>query len=196
MSKEVSGKNRIIEAARTLFLDKGFNGTSISEIAKRAEVAKSSIFHHFPTKEELWRVVKATYVDQVSESQKACSSQPASVRSFIEFIVEQRFEIYAERPDLTRLIMWQQLEKDQEKLYGIQDFIPDDWSKQIDHLQKKGLMISEYSDELITILIYGSISNIFFDQRREVFKDKNKLEQYKKLLINGLEKALSKPDRP
>lgn len=196
MSKEPSAKNRIVEAARELFLAKGFDGASISEIAKKAEVAKSSIFHHFPTKEELWREVKASYVNQVSESQRTCSSKPISVRAFIECIVEQRFQIYTKRPDLTRLIMWQQLEENQEKLFGIKNSFPDDWKNQITYLQKKGLMISEYNDELITILIYGSISNVFFDQRRQIFKDKDKLDKYKKLLIDGLDRALSVPKLP
>lgn len=196
VSKEPSAKNRIVEAARELFLAKGFDGASISEIAKKAEVAKSSIFHHFPTKEELWREVKATYVNQVSESQITCPSKPISVRAFIECIVEQRFQIYTERPDLTRLIMWQQLEESQEKLFGIKNLFPDDWKNQITYLQKKGLMISEYNDELITILIYGSISNAFFDQRRQIFKDKDKLDKYKKLLIDGLDRALSVPKLP
>jgi len=41
---------RIFDAARDLFARHGFHDTSVSEIVKRAEVAKGTFFVHFPTK--------------------------------------------------------------------------------------------------------------------------------------------------
>lgn len=41
----------ILDAARTLFLARGFEETSVDDIATRASVAKGAVYHHFDSKE-------------------------------------------------------------------------------------------------------------------------------------------------
>jgi len=50
---ELDTKQRILEAAMNLFAVKGFDGTSIRDIAKLAEVNVASLNYHFRTKENL-----------------------------------------------------------------------------------------------------------------------------------------------
>jgi TetR/AcrR family transcriptional regulator len=52
--KEAS-RRRILDAGIALFSLKGFEGTSIAEIAGRAGLKKSLVMHHFASKDELWR---------------------------------------------------------------------------------------------------------------------------------------------
>lgn len=47
-------KRSIIEAARPLFAERGFHGTSIREIARAADVSEALIYKHFPSKEALY----------------------------------------------------------------------------------------------------------------------------------------------
>jgi AcrR family transcriptional regulator len=44
----------IVAAARELFVEKGFDQTTLSEIAERADVASSTLFTHFSTKAEIF----------------------------------------------------------------------------------------------------------------------------------------------
>jgi AcrR family transcriptional regulator len=44
---------QILEAARAVFLEQGFNATTV-DVAKRAGISSASIFKHFPTKEALF----------------------------------------------------------------------------------------------------------------------------------------------
>ncbi len=53
----MNGRDLILEAAEQLFVDKGFTGTSMNGIAARAGVAKSLIYHHFGSKQDLWNTV-------------------------------------------------------------------------------------------------------------------------------------------
>jgi AcrR family transcriptional regulator len=56
-AKEVSNKNtkdKILNAARTLFALGGYNGTSIRDIAKSAEVNIAAVNYHFNNKETLY----------------------------------------------------------------------------------------------------------------------------------------------
>lgn len=46
-------KERVLEAALTLFLDHGFHGTSIKLIVDKSGVSTGSVYHHFSNKEEI-----------------------------------------------------------------------------------------------------------------------------------------------
>src|SRR3982074_2263654 len=48
---------QLIDAARTLFAERGYEGTSIEEIAQRANVSKPVVYEHFGGKEGLYAVV-------------------------------------------------------------------------------------------------------------------------------------------
>lgn len=51
--KETEKQKRILEAAIHTFSEKGFNGASTQEIAKRAQVAEATIFKHYRSKKGL-----------------------------------------------------------------------------------------------------------------------------------------------
>ncbi|UTW56395.1 TetR/AcrR family transcriptional regulator [Kordiimonas sp. SCSIO 12610] len=44
----------IMEAASQLFMENGFDGTSMDEVAKRAGVSKQTVYSHFANKEQLF----------------------------------------------------------------------------------------------------------------------------------------------
>jgi AcrR family transcriptional regulator len=48
-------KQRIIRTALRIFLEKGYDGTSMREISTEAGVTKGGIYHHFKSKEDLFR---------------------------------------------------------------------------------------------------------------------------------------------
>jgi AcrR family transcriptional regulator len=50
-------REQLIEIARTVFAEKGFDGVSVEEIAARAEVSKPVVYEHFGGKEGLYAVV-------------------------------------------------------------------------------------------------------------------------------------------
>ncbi len=61
-----SEKHRVIaQAATTLFLDKGFLGTSMDDIAAEAGVSKQTVYKHFSDKDQLFAEIVLGTVDQV-----------------------------------------------------------------------------------------------------------------------------------
>lgn len=46
-------KQRILKAAEEIFAEKGYDGSSVSEIAKRAGISKTQIFYYFESKKDL-----------------------------------------------------------------------------------------------------------------------------------------------
>ena len=50
-----SNQQRILDAAKRLFLTKGYNGSNLRDIAKEAKVSMGGIYHHFASKEEIYQ---------------------------------------------------------------------------------------------------------------------------------------------
>jgi AcrR family transcriptional regulator len=50
-------RRRLLKVARRLFASRGYAGTSIEEIARRARVTKGALYHHFDSKQEVFRAV-------------------------------------------------------------------------------------------------------------------------------------------
>ena len=62
--KKQRTREAIVGAAFELFAERGFDGVTASEIAARADVARATLFSHFPTKE-------AIVLDQVGDDDPA-----------------------------------------------------------------------------------------------------------------------------
>jgi AcrR family transcriptional regulator len=51
--KKTQTRAAIIEAARTLFAEHGFDSVTVDDVANAAQVSKKTVFNYFPTKEDL-----------------------------------------------------------------------------------------------------------------------------------------------
>ncbi|MEJ9081025.1 TetR/AcrR family transcriptional regulator [Gordonia malaquae] len=70
---------QLIEVARGLFAERGFEGTSIEEIAQRAGVSKPIVYEHFGGKEGLYAVVVDREMDKLLEMVTASLTQNRSL---------------------------------------------------------------------------------------------------------------------
>ena len=60
-------RSRIIEAARDLFWEKGYNSTSVADILSRSQVNSGSLYHFFPSKQDVLIGVLTAYRDGIEE---------------------------------------------------------------------------------------------------------------------------------
>lgn len=67
MNEEQGTRERLIEAARDLFLLQGYHTTGVSEIVRAANVRMGSLYYFFPTKEDLLLGVLKWYHDHIYE---------------------------------------------------------------------------------------------------------------------------------
>lgn len=64
---QVNTRERLVDAARDLFLMQGYNATGIAQILKKAGVNSGSLYHFFPTKEDLLIAVLEWYRDHIDD---------------------------------------------------------------------------------------------------------------------------------
>jgi AcrR family transcriptional regulator len=57
--------DRLRDAARFLFDQKGFEATTVDEICARADVAQKTFFNHFPTKHHVVREIAGAFLDEL-----------------------------------------------------------------------------------------------------------------------------------
>lgn len=57
LSRGERTRQAILEAASELFLDQGYNGTSMRQIAQQAGIAVGGIYNHFSSKEDIFRAL-------------------------------------------------------------------------------------------------------------------------------------------
>ena len=57
MSSEESTRKSILKSAYNLFVERGFEGSSMRDIAERAGIKASSIYNHFDNKEQIFKEV-------------------------------------------------------------------------------------------------------------------------------------------
>ena len=94
----------IERAARKLFATRGFEATSIDEIAARAGVAKGAVYHHFDSKQELF----ARVLDRI-QGELAALPAPTGRRGAgpLDLVAEAvlAYLIAASEPDVRRILL-------------------------------------------------------------------------------------------
>nr|WP_246751946.1 TetR/AcrR family transcriptional regulator [Bradyrhizobium diazoefficiens] len=97
----------IVEAAMEEFIARGFAATRLDDIAKRAGVAKGTIYLHFKDKESMFEELVRTVIVPVVAKLTALPPPTGSVRDLIESFAGNFLKevIGTRRGDLVRLIV-------------------------------------------------------------------------------------------
>lgn len=147
----------ILKAAKTLFIKKGFAGTSISQIANLAKINQSLIYHHFENKNNLWCAVKRQTMELFVKGggiQFEEILQLQDPRQVIEYLIRLRFDVYDKFPELRRIIDWQFLEPNPYELRGIKMESLNLLIALIENFQNQNKIIPYYSADLILAYIF------------------------------------------
>jgi AcrR family transcriptional regulator len=68
----------LVAIARGLFAARGYAGVSMADVAQQGGLQKSSLFHHFPTKDQLYREVIDTVLVELQSAVQPAPTAPVS----------------------------------------------------------------------------------------------------------------------
>jgi AcrR family transcriptional regulator len=104
---------KVLRAAKTLFLERGFEETTITEISKLSGVSVGSIYHRFADKQAILQTVlegyRRTRYAQVLELVEPERWRERSLREVLEFHIEVIFSATARDAAIYRLIERQRM---------------------------------------------------------------------------------------
>ncbi len=101
-----SRRESILFAAKKLFSKKGFENTSMDELAAEAELAKGTLYLYFKSKEEVIYSLLSPSLAEYQRGLREIASDPgkpaeATLREIVKYI----YDMYLEEPEIYRVII-------------------------------------------------------------------------------------------
>lgn len=95
----------LLAAGTELFARRGYDGTSVRDITRRAGVNLAAVRYHFGSKEGLWLVTLEEALRPLREAIAAAAARPGPALDRIEACVRAMFGYVGERPSINGLML-------------------------------------------------------------------------------------------
>jgi AcrR family transcriptional regulator len=105
VTEPASSRDKILDVAESLFARRGYAGIGLREVAEASGLSKSSLFHHFRSKEQLYHEVLLRMLRHIRERFEAAASADTPPRAQLERWVSELIDILAEHPTIPRLLL-------------------------------------------------------------------------------------------
>lgn len=155
----------VYRAALTVFADKGFDATTMTEIALAAGITRSSINYHFGNKMELWKktidYLTQRFIKDFEQTKKL--NTDLDDISFMKVVIRQMVNFWAQEEGFSRLAMKELDQKNERSdylidhlMYPLVNLTKDVFGK----LRKEG-KIKKFDKQHQLSIILGMISYLF-----------------------------------
>jgi len=95
-TSEIGLREQILSTAKSLFIQHGYHGLSMRQIAEALDVSKPALYYHFKDKEELFLAILMLYLDEMEAVLDRITAEPGTcrekIRHFVEHILVQPTE--------------------------------------------------------------------------------------------------------
>src|SRR5438093_13742923 len=109
---EQSSRDKIIDAAEALFAKRGYAGVGLSELAEVVGLGKSSLFHHFENKAQLYAAVTARILGRIEERLVRSLARGGDPLARLERWLDELVDLLADHPTYARLLLRSLFEDD------------------------------------------------------------------------------------
>jgi len=157
-------RQKILDVSATLFSHKGYNGTSLRDIAVAADMKAGSIYHHFDSKEQLIREVLTTGIDNIYQyTTREVNALPenSSTRAIIDAAARGHLEALLEKCDYssTSIRNFRQLpEASQIVVLELRDKYEKLWHQWLKEGQEKGEIKPEVNLKILRLTILSALT--------------------------------------
>jgi AcrR family transcriptional regulator len=107
--KKIETRRKIFRVAFELFALKGFDGTTVQEIAQRAGVAKGTVFNYFPHKAAFLLAAHHEWIARLEDDLGPPDSWTGSARDRIRRVLDYLTDLSIEHRDVSRMVIFESM---------------------------------------------------------------------------------------
>jgi AcrR family transcriptional regulator len=168
-----STREVVLAAAKEIFAERGFSGTSLAMISEKCGISDGLILHHYKSKKNLYHEVlkdlATGYVQTIEESGK----QNLSYDEIAPEMLRTTFKFWSEDTRYNRISLWAYLEN-QPELIEEETKLTASLAGMLEQLQQQGLIDSHFAPFVLLTMTIGPIH--FWIRYRNQFKKQLNLE--------------------
>jgi AcrR family transcriptional regulator len=156
-------KSEILEVARDLFARRGFDRTTMADIAEVVGVVESALYRHYSSKQELLVAAIRTFYEPIISEVEEAARSIVDPLARVRFAVWRHLRAFAEDPEVCRLVALE--------ARGL----PDYWSSEVAELNRRytsfvvhavtdgisrGVFSADVSPTLVRDVVYGTVEHV------------------------------------
>ena len=183
MSLNNDKRDRILDAAVSVFADRGFFQSRVSDIADAAGVAGGTIYLYFKSKDDVLISLFEDRMDKIIRRVQARLSEEPSSKGKLRIFIEQHLSMVQQHPDLAEVLI---VELRQSSKF-MREYRPTKFAEYLDVIEsiiRTGIETHEFRDgvspRLAKRLIFGALEEVsatWLGFRREGVKTPCNLEE-------------------
>ena len=155
-----SAKGRLLQAAATLFKEKGYERTTVRDLGKAVGIQSGSLFHHYPNKEAILRAVMEETIILNTELMKAALAQTNKPEDKILALIRCELESVLGETGAAMTVLvyeWRSLkEESQLEILKLRDIYENLWISTLTEAKEAGSVVIDPA--VLRRLLTGALS--------------------------------------
>ena len=185
-------KQQIIDTAKDMFINRGFQSTHIGQVCEELDIARGTVYQYFSNKKEILYAILETVAETIEDIldpddlKEFLRMKPehTTIEKFIDNRISSCLAVFAEEPIVIRLIYRDIVGIDEEVSEKVSEFLEKITliiSKEIEVLRNNNIFKPEIQPDIAASMLVGGVMMI-------VYQYSNKSKDY---LDKAVTKAMS-----
>ena len=152
---------QILQTASNLFVNEGYHGLSMREIASALGVSKAALYYHFKDKEELFLAILKLYLEDINATLDRILAQPVTCRAQIELFAEYVLTQPAQQRATIRLAMQESIHLSPEARRAFGIIYREQFIDKVQSILKTGMQNHEFRPIDAEVAVWALLGIMF-----------------------------------
>lgn len=192
-------KNQIIDAAKVMFIERGYQSTHIGEICDNLDIARGTVYQYFGNKREIVYSILESLEEKIEDIfdsddlEEFVKSDPSGdeISQFIRNKFSNCVSAVIEEPIVIMLMYKEIVGLDDDVTERTERFVDNVikiLAKDLAELSKKGIYRQNIDPQLTSLLIFGSVQLLIHEYRRKGkdILDNNVIQSVVDMIMKGM----------
>lgn len=154
-------QRQILEVAVQVFIEHGYDATSVASLAARLGLSKSALYHHYPSKEALLEVALEEAIGSLEEVLREFGAQAGTAGERLDYVLRAAVRVLVDKLPYVTLLLRVRGNSDIERAAVERRRAFDrDVTELVRGAQAEGTVRADIDASLATRLLFGMINSI------------------------------------